>query len=165
MSQCYLNILFHLLPPANEVCGKVMFLQVSVILSTWGGMCGRGGMCATHTPYHAHPHHACPPSATHAPLCHTYPLTAMYAPTTHAPHACPPAMHAPCHAPHTHATFHACPPPPCDACPLPCIPPHHAWPPPHDMRSMSGRYASYWHVFLFSSVFVFFGMRIMQRLS
>ena len=28
-----------LLPPANEVCGKVMFLHMSVILSI-GGMCG-----------------------------------------------------------------------------------------------------------------------------
>ena len=45
----------NLLPPAKEVCGKVMFLHVSVILSTggyvWqGGMHGRGcawqgGMC------------------------------------------------------------------------------------------------------------------------
>ena len=27
-----------LLPPANRVCGKVIFLQVCVILSTWGGV-------------------------------------------------------------------------------------------------------------------------------
>ena len=33
----------YLLPPANEVCGKVMFLQVSVILFTGGGVPSPGG--------------------------------------------------------------------------------------------------------------------------
>ena len=33
----------YLLPPANEVWGKVIFLHMSVILFTGGGMCGRDG--------------------------------------------------------------------------------------------------------------------------
>ena len=160
MSQCYLNILFHLLPPANEVCGKVMFLQVSVILSTWGA-CVAGEACVLRTPPTMHT------PTMHAPLCHTCPPLPHMPPHCHVcpHHACPP--HAPLpfmppamHLTHTRPSTHA--PPathaPGHACPPPCLP-------PYDMRSMSGRYASYWHVFLFSSVFVFFRMRIMQRLS
>ena len=40
------------LPPANRVCGKVIFLRVSVILSTGGGrvwlLCGGWGWCGMH---------------------------------------------------------------------------------------------------------------------
>ena len=60
------------LPPANEVCGEVMFLHASAILFTWGW-----GVRATHAP-----RHACPP-AMHPPR-HTCPL---------------PHMPPPCHAP------------------------------------------------------------------
>ena len=55
------------LPPANEVCGKVMFLHASVILST-----GEGGVRAMHAPYHTRTPlcHACLP-------CHARPLPCM----------------------------------------------------------------------------------------
>ena len=69
----------------QQSCGKVMFLHLSVILST-------GGACMP-------PHRACPPAmhaslpctppATHAP-CHAHPL-AMHPPCN----ACPSATHAP----------------------------------------------------------------------
>ena len=48
-----------LIPPANEVCSKVMFLHASVILST-------GWACVPHMS----PCHTCP-LAIHAPLPHT----------------------------------------------------------------------------------------------
>ena len=61
--------------------------------------------------------------------CHARPL-----PCTPPCHACPPAMHAlPCHT-HTPAMYAPC----------------HARPPSYyEMRSMSGRYTSYWNAFLF----------------
>ena len=36
----------HLLPPANEVWGKVIFSQASIIVFTGGGVRAGGGMCA-----------------------------------------------------------------------------------------------------------------------
>ena len=132
-----------------------MFLHVSVILSTWEGEGGRGmhgrGECVE----------GMPPSAKHTPLpC--MPPPCMPLPVMHAP----PAMHAlsPCMPPATHA--------PCHACPWSCMPPpHHAHPPatpppppcmpPYDMRSMSGRYASYWNTFLSIKWFLPFATKLL----
>ena len=42
----YKLLFFAYLPPANEVWGKVIFLQLFVILFTWVGVCGfPGGVC------------------------------------------------------------------------------------------------------------------------
>ena len=63
-----------LLPPANKVCGKVMFLHVSVILSTGGvGSMRDKGACVAGRGVHggggcACPCHACP--LPHTPNCH-----------------------------------------------------------------------------------------------
>ena len=130
---------------------------------------------AMHTPCHAcplphmppamHPHamhtfppyHACPiPGHAWSPTMHAQP------PHTHPCHACPPAMHAPlpCTPPAMHPSCHAHLPAmhtplPCMPlamhAPLPCTTPCHVC--HHDMRSVSGRYASYWNAFLFG-VFV-----------
>ena len=92
----------------------------------------------------------CPPGrghAWHTRLLSCMPL-AMHAPS----HACPPTMHAPlpCPPPHTHPATHT----PCHVCPpamhfpLPCMPPATHAPRYYEMRSMSGRYASYWNAFL-----------------
>ena len=74
------------LPPANKVCGKVMFLHVSVILFT------RGDVHGMYAPL------------PRAPLPHMHPVM----------HA-PPAIHDPCYtcppSPVTHAPCHTCPPP------------------------------------------------------
>ena len=65
-----------------------------------------------------------------------------------------PLLHTlPCHAylplSHTHPC-HACPLPTAMHAPLPCTPPAtHAPPGYYEMRSMSGRYASYWNALLF----------------
>ena len=88
---------------------------------------GVGGVCATHTPLPCMPPgmytpwHICPP-------WHAHPLLHMPPPC----HACPLATPVPCHAhsPAMHAPCHAC---------------------PNDMRSMSGRYASYLNAFLFQN--------------
>ena len=61
------------LPPAYEVCGKVMFLHASVILSTWGACMPRTPPCAMHAPLPP----ACPPPPHMPPTCTP--------PATHAP--------------------------------------------------------------------------------
>ena len=85
----------YLLPPASEVCGKVMFLHASVILSMGGedmrAMHALPAMHAptTHAPHHTHTPLPCTPPAMHAP-CHTCPLTRI-PPATHAtPQPCTP---------------------------------------------------------------------------
>ena len=101
---------------SQRSCGKVMFLHLSVILST-GGACVACTPPATHaplamwTPYHtcpprhAHPlaTHAPNPSATHAPLPCT-PPPCMPSPPCHA--RPPPAMHVP-PAKYTSPVMHA----------------------------------------------------------
>ena len=117
-----------LLPPANEVWGKVMFLPpanevcegyvfTGVRLSTGGGACMSHGThappAATHGPpsSQAHPpgSHACPPgSHARPPGSHTCPPAAMHAPPSSqarpspGSHACPPSSHA-CPPAATHA--------------------------------------------------------------
>ena len=105
-------------------------------LSVHGGGCV-GGVHAMHAPCHA-----CLP-AMHAP-CHTR----RPPPPCHAcpHHTCPPAMHVPpCTPPAIHAPLPYM--PPATYNPLPCTPPDMHTPLPYDMRSMSGRYASYWNAF------------------
>ena len=74
---CWLQVV-KFLPPANEICGKVMFLHVSVILSRRGVRAMHAPLLCTPPSTHA-PHHACP-SATHAP-CQTCPPPRMPPPT------------------------------------------------------------------------------------
>ena len=118
-----LRIFFSFVTAHKRSCGKVMFLHLSVSHSVHGG---GGRVCHTHTPAMHAPWHVHP--LAHMPPWHAHPLLHMPPPC----HACPPATPVPCHAhsPAIHAPCHAC---------------------PHDMRSMSGRYASYLNAFLFQN--------------
>ena len=98
-------------------CDKVMFLHLSVILSTGRRACAPRTLPAMQTS----------PPATHAPPvmhapCHTCPLSHL-PPATHLP----PPHTPPCHAGPWHACPMPCTPPamqaPCHACPLPRTPP------------------------------------------
>ena len=128
-----LRIFFSFVTAHKRSCGKVMFLHLSVSHSVHGGW----GACVPHTP-----------------LPCTLPLPCM-PPGMYTPwHICPPGMHTPCYTcplPAMHAPCHACSLPctlPCHACPCHACPCHAC---PHDMRSMSGRYASYLNAFLFQN--------------
>ena len=135
----------NLLPPANKVRGKLMFLHVSIILFMGRG---EGGTHATHAPCYARtpamhtPCHGCPLPCTPLPCmpltytlpCHArLPLPCTHHPATYAPwNTCPlccmpPATHPP--LPHM-PPCHACP-LPCCTCPLPCMSPCQAWPLQH----------------------------------
>ena len=113
---------------------KVMFSRVSVCPL---GACVAGGHvwqgeCIVH------------PLPCMPPTMHTAPLSCM-SPC----HACPLPRMPPCHAHPLPCMSPPCTPlprmPPCHACPpLPRTTP----PPPPYMRSMCGRYASYWNAFL-----------------
>ena len=92
-----------LLPPANEVWGKVIFLHLSVILFT-GGVCLSA--CWDTTPRTMHPPGPCTPRDHAPPQDHAPPGT-MHFPRDHAPlpkwdhahtpqdHALPPRDHSP----------------------------------------------------------------------
>ena len=110
ISKVYI-MLRHLLPPANVVCAKVMFLHLSVILLTGGGVCVTWP--TMHAPpkqpctppgSHARPpwqprtppgSHACPPAATHAPQQPRTPPRQPCTPPPAATHTPPAATHAP----------------------------------------------------------------------
>ena len=116
----------------NEVVAKVMFLQASVILSTGG--CLPQCMLVYHTPLGAdiHLREQTPPRAGNAPWADTSQEQTLPREQTPPGSRHPPKEQTPPRSRHT---------------------PKQTAPPPKagsGIRSMSGRYASYWNAFLFS---------------
>ena len=129
----YYHIL--LLPPANEVWGKVIFLHLSVILFTGGSASVHAGIPQ-------------PPPNQALPWTRHYLPPSRHLPTRHPPDQAPPGVDTPWsrHLPPEADT-------PQSRHPLTRHPPEQTHPPLPmacwEIQSTSGRYASYWNAILF----------------
>ena len=147
----YLSVIF---TGRNEVVAKVMFLHVSVILFTGGvGVSGQTPWTRQTPPPGQGREN--PPLAGRPPWDHADPPRPGRHPINQAGTPPGPGRHPPQQGEHPPTRQAPTPPPPGPGRPpprpaRPPLPP--AWEEDCSIRSMSGRYASYWNAFLFHGI-------------